>query len=103
MNLRAKLVRSATALLLTAMLGCAMSAAVWAQRVEHYNSPLYSPRVYDPAEYESNGLPPALKEVGIEQKLGSQLPLNTVLKDEDGKTVKLGDYFNTGRPAIIAF
>ncbi|HEV7700880.1 MAG TPA: SCO family protein [Pyrinomonadaceae bacterium] len=73
------------------------------QRVEHYNSPLYSPKYYDPAASEPNGMPAALKEVGIEQKLGTQLPLDTVVKDEDGKLVKLGDYFNTGRPVVLTF
>lgn len=75
----------------------------FAQKSEHYASPLYSPRYYDPAASEPNGLPPALKEVGIEQKLGGQMPLNTELKDEDGKSVTLGSYFNKGRPVIIAF
>jgi protein SCO1/2 len=74
-----------------------------AQRVEHYNSPLYSPKTYDPNEFAATtGMPDALKTVGIEQKLGDQLPLDTELKDEDGKTVKLGTYFNTGRPVILA-
>ena len=35
--------------------------------------------------------------------MGEQLPLDTELKDETGKTVKLGDYFNKGRPVIVAF
>lgn len=77
--------------------------SVFGQKSEHYNSPLYSPRYYDPAASEPNGLPQALKEVGIEQKLGANMPLDTELKDEDGRTVKLGNYFNTGRPVIIAF
>ena len=79
------------------------TANVFAQKSVHYNSPLYSPRYYDPATSEPNGLPPALKEVGIEQKLGANMPLDTELKDEDGRMVKLGSYFNTGRPVIIAF
>ena len=73
------------------------------QKTEHYKSPLYSPRTYDPSVTETKGLPPALKEVGIEQRLGEQLPLEAVLKDEDGKAVKLGDYFAKGRPVIVAF
>ena len=73
-----------------------------AQKPEHYNSPLYSPRVYDPSQSVTTGLPDALKTVGIEQKLGEQLPLDTSLTDEDGKTVRLGGYFNTGRPVILA-
>jgi protein SCO1 len=77
--------------------------SVSAQKSEHYNSPLYSPRTYDPSVGEGNGLPPALKTVGIEQKLGNQLPLDTELKDEAGNIVKLGSFFNTGRPVIVAF
>jgi protein SCO1/2 len=74
-----------------------------AQRIEHYSSPLYSPRTYDPNDnVSSNGLPNALKSVGIEQKLNEQVPLDSVFKDETGREVKLGEYFNSGRPTIIA-
>ncbi len=76
---------------------------VSAQKNEHYNSPLYSPRKYDPTVTTANGLPETLKKVGIEQKLGNQLPLDTELKDESGKLVKLGSYFGSGRPVIVAF
>ena len=76
----------------------------WAQKNEHYNSPLYSPKSYDPAEFAATtGLPGTLKTVGIEQKLGEQLPLDAEFKDEDGKSVKLGTYFNSGRPVVLAF
>lgn len=78
------------------------SSMTFAQKAEHYNSPLYSPRTYDPSQSVTTGLPDALKKVGIEQKLGDQLPLETELKDEDGNPVKLGNYFNTGRPVILA-
>ena len=79
------------------------SSAVDGQKTEHYNSPLYSPRYYDPSESTTNGLPDALQKIGIEQKLGDQMPLDTELKDEDGQTVTLGSYFNHGRPVILAF
>lgn len=72
------------------------------QKIEHYNSPLYSPKAYDPAQSEPNGLPKVLQTVGIEQKLGNQLPLDTEFKDENGNTVKLGQYFHNGRPVILA-
>lgn len=91
-----------TTVLMVPVLMLAFVLAVAAQKPEHYNSPLYSPRTYDPSQSTSNGLPEALKTVGIEQKLGDQLPLGTELKDEDGKVVKLGDYFNSGRPVILA-
>ncbi len=74
-----------------------------AQKNEHYNSPLYAPKKYDPSQPSGNGLPDALQRIGIEQKLGQQLPLETEFKDESGKTVKLGEFFNRGRPVILAF
>lgn len=73
-----------------------------AQKSEHYNSPLYAPKYYDPSQGSANGLPDALKKVGIEQRLGNQLPLDAVFKDENGREVRLGDYFKPGRPAILA-
>jgi protein SCO1/2 len=39
-------------------------------------------------------------QVGIEQKLGTQLPLQLTFTDETGKTVRLGDYFGK-RPVIL--
>ena len=77
-------------------------AGVHAQKNEHYNSPLYSPKTYDPSVSVSNGLPEQLKRVGIEQRLGEQLPFETKFKDEKGNAVQLGDYFKNGRPAILA-
>ncbi|MGQ9657878.1 MAG: SCO family protein [Fimbriimonadales bacterium] len=39
-------------------------------------------------------------QVGIEQNLGRQLPLELTFTDETGKTVRLGDYFGE-RPVIL--
>ncbi len=76
---------------------------VSAQKSEHYNSPLYSPKTYDPTQGPATGLPDALQKVGIEQKLGEQLPLEVELADEDGRPVKLGDLFHNDRPVVLAF
>lgn len=78
------------------------AAVVSAQKNEHYNSPLYSAKTYDPSQSVTTGLPDALKTIGIEQKLGSQLPLDTEFKNENGETVKLEKYFSSGRPVILA-
>ncbi len=96
-------IRIALCLLLFTVHCSLFTFTAFGQKNEHYNSPLYSPRTYDPAMSEPNGLPEALKTIGIEQKLGAQMPMDVEFKDEDGKTVKLGSYFNTGRPVIIAF
>jgi protein SCO1/2 len=45
--------------------------------------------------------PAELTNVGIDQRLDQQVPLDLEFKDESGKTVKLGDYFRAGRPVIL--
>ena len=82
---------------------CCTVTVTQAQKNEHYNSPLYSPKTYDPAQSAGNGLPEALQKIGIEQKLGEQLPLETEFKNEDGQGIKLSRIFESGRPVILAF
>jgi len=64
------------------------------------SSPLYGarPSTGDP----STGLPTALRDVRIEQKLNQQLPLDLVFRDESGAQVKLGQYFGQ-KPVVLAF
>ena len=45
--------------------------------------------------------PEELEGVGITQKLDQQIPLDITFKDETGKTVQLGEYFESGRPVIL--
>jgi len=47
----------------------------------------------------ANTRPPRLENVGIEQRLDAQLPPDLIFRDENGKAVKLGDYF--GRKPLI--
>jgi len=49
----------------------------------------------------SNDVPFALKDIGIEQRLNEQVPLDLNFRDEAGQTVRLGDYFGK-RPVIIS-
>jgi len=49
----------------------------------------------------SKVLPPQLKNVGIDQRLNNQVPLDLVFHDETGKTVRLGDYFGK-KPVILS-
>ncbi len=48
----------------------------------------------------AGALPGLLEEVGLDQHLNAQLPLGLQFRDEDGRTVKLGDYFGR-RPVIL--
>jgi protein SCO1 len=45
-------------------------------------------------------LPNILRDVGIDQRLDEQVPLDLVFRDETGKTVRLGEYFD-GKPVIL--
>ena len=50
---------------------------------------------------ESNTLPPLLQDVGIDQRLNGQVPLDLQFRDEDGRTVRLGDYFGK-KPVVLS-
>jgi protein SCO1 len=77
------------------------SAAVsaFAQVVPPTNAPLYGARTdTGPA---TTGLPPALRNVGIDQKLNQQLPLELIFRDDNGVPVKLGQYFGK-KPVVLS-
>ncbi|MEK6282341.1 MAG: SCO family protein [Acidobacteriota bacterium] len=84
-------------LLLTAY--CLLPASRARAQVPKGNSPLYSSRPYEARA--PSGLPKALDGVGIDQKLNDQLPLDLVFRNEQGETVKLGDYFGK-KPVMLS-
>ena len=49
----------------------------------------------------SKTVPKQLQDVGIDQNLNHQVPLDLVFHDETGKTVRLGDYFGK-KPVILS-
>jgi len=63
------------------------------------SSPLYGARTE--TGNVSTGLPTALRDVRIDQKLDQQLPLDLTFHDEAGREVKLGQYFGQ-RPVVLA-
>lgn len=75
-------------------------AQVAAQAPPGPSSPLYGARPESGAA--STGLPVALRDVKIEQKLDGQLPLDLSFRDESGRDVKLGQYFGH-KPVVLAF
>ena len=78
----------------------AVAAPVFAQLGQPGpSSPLYGAR--PSSGNPSTGLPTALREVRIEQKLNQQLPLDLVFRDENGQEVKLGKYFGK-KPVVLA-
>lgn len=47
------------------------------------------------------GVPPQLQGVGVDEKLGAQLPLDATFTDETGKTIKLRDALLPGKPSVL--
>ena len=45
--------------------------------------------------------PPMLRDVGLEQRLHEQIPLDLMFRDETGTQVRLGAYFGD-KPVILA-
>jgi protein SCO1/2 len=76
-----------------------LAVSGFAQKPPGPSSPLYGarPETGNP----STGLPTALRDVRIEQKLDQQLPLDLLFRDENGQTVKLGQYFGK-KPVVLA-
>ena len=88
-----------TILLVLPAVYCLLPNDVHAQKPPGPSSPLYGAR---PGSGTSvNGLPKALNEVKIEQKLNEQLPLDLTFRNEQGETVRLGDYFGK-KPVVLS-
>ncbi|HEY3131234.1 MAG TPA: SCO family protein [Acidobacteriota bacterium] len=58
---------------------------------------LMAPQVGPP----SSRLPQALRDIGIDQKLNEQVPLDLMFRDEQGRSVRLGDYFFR-KPVVLS-
>ena len=69
------------------------STVTWAQP----RGPMSVP----PAGLAASEQIPILREVGIDQKLDEQVPLDLEFTDEEGRTVRLGDFFGK-RPVVLA-
>ncbi len=47
-------------------------------------------------------VPAPLRSIGFDQKVNERLPLDAAFRDEEGRQVRLGDYFGS-RPVVVAF
>jgi protein SCO1 len=79
------------------------SAAIFALAITHIVTP-QAARPHDDkvAPVAANNQPEIFKNVGIEQKLGTQLPLKTIFIDQNGASVSLQANLS-GKPAVLVF
>ena len=74
---------------LWAITAAALSVGAWGQTL-------------DPLSPPASARPPQLKHVGIQQRLGKQIPADLEFRNEAGKQVRLGQYLGNG-PVILNF
>ena len=85
---------------------CALSIALWALSIPAraqepgFPSPGYD--MMEPGSLATARLP-QLENVTFKQRLNTQLPLDLHFKDENGRDVTLGQYFDGRRPVVLAF
>jgi protein SCO1 len=66
-----------------------------------FATPLCAQYMHEPREALTSNLPvPILQQVGIDQRIGQQLPLDLAFRDETGKSVPLRRYFGQ-RPVLL--
>ena len=51
---------------------------------------------------DDGSLPGDLREVGFDQRLGENVPLDLSFTDETGEKVRLGEFFDDGKPVVLA-
>lgn len=62
----------------------------------------YKPKGFDPGAV-SDEKPKILDEIGIDEKLGDKISLDTKFYDSTGEIVTIGSLIKSGRPAILSF
>ena len=85
---------------LAAVLVCASAAGVGAQMAGGPGGP--GTGYKREAGLASSALPAPLREIGFDQNIGQQLPLDVPVRDEDGRVVRLEKYFGQ-RPVVLIF
>ena len=79
------------------------SAAIFALTMSHIMAPEPARSHEDKvAPIAAHNHPEIFKNVGIEQKLGTQLPLETTFRDQTGTSVSLQGYLSE-KPAVLVF
>jgi protein SCO1/2 len=79
---------------------CALGIGHWLVRLA-VMSVVFLCSVTTFAQRPAGERPPVLRDVGIDQRLNHQAPLHLSFRDEEGRAVRLGDYFGR-RPVILA-
>jgi protein SCO1/2 len=58
---------------------------------------------FAPSPRPVDEVPPALREVGVTERLGQAVPADVRLRDEAGREVRLGEFFGGKKPVLLQF
>jgi protein SCO1/2 len=99
-------IRAATAVLVVILgLGLAAATAVSAQPPVQYGGTAGSASAAGSGGNGGQagvlGLPSPFQRLGFDQRVGQQVPPDLAFRDEQGRTVRIGDYFGK-RPVVLA-
>ena len=94
MNIWEKIRRIVASVLVLGAMSAISALPVFAQAM--------GPMAPSAADNQRNAKPSILDQVGIDQRLGAQVPLELKFRDELGKEVALGSYFKGTRPVLLA-
>ena len=84
----------------SALLACALALAAIPAAAQMTGSP--APGFRREAGMTASAVPRPLREIGFDQNLDQLIPLAVELNDEQGRRVRLGEYFGA-RPVVLAF
>jgi protein SCO1/2 len=79
-----------------------LAAVLFATAVATATAQSDVPGVNPKAGVPSSQMPSVLSDVRFDQRLNEPLPLEASFKDENGRSVQLGDYFGA-KPVVLAF
>jgi protein SCO1 len=80
-----------------------LSAAALASSIVATSAYSHAQTWKDSSEGIPNSTPAELQGVDIVEHLGGALPRDAVFRDTEGKSVKLGDFFDGKRPTVFVF
>lgn len=77
-----------------------VSVCTLAGTVAHADGTAPAPSASDDP-YDRPNIPDELLDVGVDEKLDSEVPKDTIFKDESGKAVRLGDIVSETKPTML--
>ncbi len=81
---------------------CHHMRGTWRRRWPGMPAVILMASAFASAQDRTEPLPQELTNVGIDEKLNAQLPLDLEFTNQDGRKVKLREYFDGRRPVILA-